>query len=417
MPGDLAEQLVPVIADLVQLFGVYVYSCQTMIDTEWTNAYAKVKGMFTEMKDLCEVLKKDLGQVDQDFVTFDVVSTTEIVDLNRLDQSFMYSKLPKEILLKMEYNDQSKQNFIDFCSLHYSDSRSNLNLIEQFKSEYEPSSVISWYRRESFLYSMLNRALRTQDVRVILKMAFFIRDLHQQIQQLHLTQNTSNSLTVYRGQGRFNAEFEKIRQSKGDLIFFNNFLSTTFDKPTGRIRASSAQGDPQLTGVCFQKDSDPSIYSAPYASLDEVSFMGDAERELLFSMHSVFRITDMRQFSQRAWDVKLTSADDNDEQLKQLTDYMRTQTAKGPPGLDWVLSYMKWGDLLAAEEIYQRMIPTVGGDDLVNNAWFQHNIRFLSTQKGEFSTAQLHYRRALSSIGRIRDEPSFSTCSSAQPYC
>jgi hypothetical protein len=159
-------------------------------------------------------------------------------------------------------------------------------------------------------------------------MAFFIRDLHEQIKQLHLIQNNQKTLTVYRGLGMFNAEFEKIRQSNGGLIFFNQFLSTTFYSQMASVRAFSSQDDPHLTGVLFEIDIDPSIRSAPHASLDEVSYMRDGEREILFSMHTIFRIAEMSQLDKRVWHVKLTSTRDNDEQLKQLTDYMRIETAK-----------------------------------------------------------------------------------------
>jgi hypothetical protein len=35
---------------------------------------------------------------------------------------------------------------------------------------------------------MLNRALRTMEVEVIIKMGFFVRDLHKHIAELHLEQ-------------------------------------------------------------------------------------------------------------------------------------------------------------------------------------------------------------------------------------
>ncbi|CAF4434233.1 unnamed protein product, partial [Adineta steineri] len=47
---------------------------------------------------------------------------------------------------------------------------------------------------------MLNKALRTQDIEIIIKMGFFIRDLHQQIELLHSATKNQGSLTVYRGQ-------------------------------------------------------------------------------------------------------------------------------------------------------------------------------------------------------------------------
>ena len=59
------------------------------------------------------------------------------------------------------------------------DNPSTLNLIEEFRGNYDPSLAIRWYTRPCFLYSMLNQALRTVDLDIILKMAFFIRDLHR----------------------------------------------------------------------------------------------------------------------------------------------------------------------------------------------------------------------------------------------
>jgi hypothetical protein len=79
----------------------------------------------------------------------------------------MYSQLLKEIIMEMEYNDQMKTDFIHFCSIQFGKDRSALQFIDQFGKEYKPLSAISWYSRESFLYSMLNRALRMQDVPII----------------------------------------------------------------------------------------------------------------------------------------------------------------------------------------------------------------------------------------------------------
>jgi hypothetical protein len=57
---------------------------------------------------------------------------------------------------------------------------------------------------------MLNRALRLVDVGIIIKIGFFICDLHRQIEQLHNEQftskNSSNKFPVYRGQGMWNSD-------------------------------------------------------------------------------------------------------------------------------------------------------------------------------------------------------------------
>jgi hypothetical protein len=63
-----------------------------------------------------------------------------------------------------------------------------------------------------FIFSMLNRALRVFETDTIVKMGFFIRDLHEHILELHFEQQTQDqvrSFTVYRGQGMSKLDFER----------------------------------------------------------------------------------------------------------------------------------------------------------------------------------------------------------------
>jgi hypothetical protein len=51
-------------------------------------------------------------------------------------------------------------------------------MIDDFEQNYDKPSPVWWYTLECFTYKMLNRALREQDVGIIIKMGFFVRDLH-----------------------------------------------------------------------------------------------------------------------------------------------------------------------------------------------------------------------------------------------
>ncbi|CAF3647118.1 unnamed protein product, partial [Rotaria sp. Silwood1] len=68
------------------------------------------------------------------------------------------------------------------------------------------------------------------------------------------------------------------------------------------------------------------VSSAPFASIREESYFKD-EEEILFSMHTVFRIGEVRKIdNNRALyqvDLKLTS--DDDPQLRELTDFIREE--------------------------------------------------------------------------------------------
>jgi hypothetical protein len=78
---------------------------------------------------------------------------------------------------------------------------------------------------------MLNRALRLMEVDLIIKMRFFVRDLHNHIAAPYAEQygghHHSDSFTVYRGQGLSQTDFDQLKQTQGGLLAFNNFLSTS----------------------------------------------------------------------------------------------------------------------------------------------------------------------------------------------
>ena len=57
--------------------------------------------------------------------------------------------------------------------------------MEQVRRSFEGEFAILWYAREGFLFETLNQARRTQDTKTIIKLDFFLRDLHQEIQQRH----------------------------------------------------------------------------------------------------------------------------------------------------------------------------------------------------------------------------------------
>ena len=83
----------------------------------------------------------------------------------------------------------------------------------------------------------------------------------------------------------------------------------------------------------------------PCASLDKLSIHADLAKEILFSMHTVFRIGELELIQDRLWYLKLTLTHDNDEQLKRLTDYMRSETkeASGTHRLGRLM--IKWENL------------------------------------------------------------------------
>ncbi|CAF4145629.1 unnamed protein product [Rotaria magnacalcarata] len=189
----VAQHILSFIHNFDQLYAVYIFRDNKIGDDQLIQKWWKVKGICTQIKSVCEVLPQAIKQFDQNSISVSFIPIDENVsdkNLDQLDPTFMYAQILKEILLETQYNEQSIKDF-------------NIILIH-------PSGGI---QAKIYLYSMLNRALRTLETDAIIKLGFFISDLHKDIEQLHSKQfsvHSSASFTVYRGQGLSKMDFERL---------------------------------------------------------------------------------------------------------------------------------------------------------------------------------------------------------------
>jgi hypothetical protein len=62
--------------------------------------------------------------------------------------------------------------------------------------------------------------------------------------------------------------------------------------------ADSARQNPDLIGILFHMEINPSISTTTFTSLDNVSYYLSKEKEILFSMHTGFRIGEMKEIGE-----------------------------------------------------------------------------------------------------------------------
>ena len=210
---------------------------------------------------------------------------------NEFEQLFAYALLLKEILINYKSSKQEKNDLIEFARFHYNENFSQLNFIDQYANmNYNQISPIEWYTRECFIYSMTNRALKLYDMEILSKIAFFIRDLHQQIKDLHSKSLNNEKILVYYGQGISNDQFNQLSINIDGLISFNNFLLTTIDKEISFHYALQSANDFNLISILFQIEIDCSKTLFPFVKLDEFDYFHDTDQHILFSFNSIFRI-------------------------------------------------------------------------------------------------------------------------------
>ncbi|CAF3430159.1 unnamed protein product [Rotaria socialis] len=352
------------------------------------------------MRHICDSLDHHTHQCDRESIPMSFVSMNDASshqELDQLEPSFMYSTLLKEILLELDYGEQAVKELTDDCREKYKGNNSQLQIIQLFEREYHQHTPIWWYTLEGFTYQMLNRALRTLEVNTIVKMGFFIRDIHQHIEKLYLKQTAEkqNSFIVYQGQGMAKSDFNKMTATQGGLMSFNNFLSTSKNREVSLEFVTAALKRPEYIGVLFEITINPSVPSTPFAQIDNVSYYQGSEEEILFSMHSVFRIGEFRQLEKCVWQVELTLTEDTDPQLCILMKRVREKVAGSTGWHRLGKLLLKTGNFDKAEEVYLVLLEETPISNCKEVSFLRNQPGLVKVNKAEFDDAIQYYEKSI----------------------
>ena len=333
---------------------------------------------------------------------------------------FMYCQLLKETFLEMNHDEHAKRALVDICRKEYADNERGLCVINEFDRDYEKHSPTWWYTRDCFVYRMLNKALRTHDIEIINSFGFFINDLHRQREVLHRSLSPGN-FTVYRGQtwvcsyfrlltltfsgfifeinmADFSCssmsieEFDKLRGNVGGLISFNSFLSTSADKDVSQFFARSSLEHRDMKAILFVIDIDLALISCPVAYLGEsLSYFSD-EHEYLWGMNTIFRISRVKEDRNGLCHIHLTVTNEDDPQLRQLTEYMR-QEAGRLSGIQRLGNLMiEMGEWTKAKDLYETLLQEEASLSTIQQ------LGFIAYRMNNPDEALRHYQRAVSII-------------------
>ncbi|CAF3786331.1 unnamed protein product [Adineta steineri] len=363
---------------------------------QWAKEWSKIKGVFADISSIREALRQAAHQCVQNTIAISFVASNKKLD--QLDPSFMYTQILKEIFLTIYFEDKHIKEFITYCRDVYDNDEHELRNINQLQATYKSNIPIWWYTWDAFLYRMLNQALRLMNIDIIVRMGFFINDLHRDIQRLHSEQfddhQPSKTFTVYRGQGLSKEDFTEMTKTKGGLLSFNNFLSTSRNRDVSLNFAQQVATNPDLVGILFIMSINSVCSTTPFASVTDVSYF-HTEDEVLFSMHTIFRIGDIEQMdgNNHLYQVNLTLTNDNDQDLRTLSDQIRQETFPDEEG--WYrlgLLMIKMGQFTKAHEIYKVLLhQTTNESDKAN---IYHQLGRIKQNQGEFQEALFYYEKA-----------------------
>ncbi|CAF4043423.1 unnamed protein product, partial [Rotaria magnacalcarata] len=403
--GKLGENLVPLVHQNARLDSVYVF-CGQPDAHKWTQQWKKIKLVVDQIEPICKALVIDAAQCEEDLTPTSILPLNEYSSqqLEQINASFMYSQLINEILMEMNYNTRAIDELADFCRKIYKKNEAQLKIIGEFQRDYNKHTPIWWYTRECFAYRMLNRSLRTFDINIIAMMGFFLKDIHNQIKDINSKiSKRIGPFVVYRGQGMLNEEFEAMRNNIGGLVAFNSFLSTSENMNVAMKFAEKSAGRDGKTSVLFEIEVDPALTLTPYASLDGVTTCQPKEKEILFSMHTVFRIVKVKKNNDQIWKINLQSVSDKDLEIKKLTEQIRWEIGEGDPIDRLGLLMIKLSEFDKAEAFYQMLLESKPEDDKKARAWIRNQFGYIKYKQGRYEEALSLYQEAMQIQEKMSD--------------
>lgn len=392
--GDSGEQIVHLVQDLSALQSIYLLCDDQSKLKSQTQQCPKVKGAFTQIKYICDLLRNEIRRYDNYMTTVNTSSLIgpPVLGLNELDQSFMYSQLLKETLFAIEHDDRKAE--MEELVAVFREQHVDTTLIDEFQREYTSDKAIYSYTKYYFIYSTLNKALRMQDINTIIKMGVFIRDLHQQISGLHTKHvDPSKSMTVYRGQAVSCTDFERMKMRRGGLLSFNNFLSTSLNYSVSCLFAESNSIAADMIGVLFQIEIASPLSNVSFANLGTISHY-EEEKEILFSMNTIFRIDEIDRIREKLWFVTLKLTNESDEHLDRITNCLRQEIGEG---IAWHrLGYLMimLDEIDKAEEMYKKILQLDSDHQWKNLAPVYNQLGVIYDKKGDYKMALEYFQQA-----------------------
>ena len=298
--------------------------------------------IFQSIDSLSKQLQEDIKLCEMDLMPIIVApaSSRELSFssiLTKQEASFLLPQILKEVIYRFKFESGSKDVLLNFCRVHYSNSTSQLCLINEFAKNYRPNKALWWLTNQGFISQILNRVQRTHEIDIVYKFGFFIKQTNIQLNRLHeenalLMKNIS---VVYRGKTVSSTELDILLENNcGGLLSFPNFLLASIEKKVAvdfvrrRLETHS-----ERIGIIFEIFIDHTYFNEknPFALLKDIDMNRD---EICFHMSTVFRIKSIEKTTNDAtvlWLVKLELVDDDDQLLLRLVAPARSEEMHANP--------------------------------------------------------------------------------------
>ncbi|CAF1437659.1 unnamed protein product [Rotaria sordida] len=389
-----ALQILPRVSSLHQIDSIFIFSMEKNQDDYLLNNYSKIIGIYINLDDLCKVIKEQINLVDRQIQTFSFFDQYQKLteDLSKDSTEFIWFQLFNYILSTLSRDQQAKQQMIQICKDYYHGNRKEIELIHQFEQNYRSKDALLWYSKRSFIYKLINKALRTKDIHLLYKLRFFIRDLSENLQREHekILFSNETTLNVYRGIKLSKEEFDKIKQNQGKLISTNGYFSTSRLKSfASNFAQKSTKRTADLVSILFhiQYDIKHIDKNITFADIDQYSDY-PYEQEVLFDLNTCFQIESIQE-NESIQIIKMNLSNEGQKITKDYIELIQKETEGMNISIIFGRLLNDLGEYDKSQKYFQQFLCNNTQNE--DHAWIEFNPGEALYCKGEWNLAREYY--------------------------
>jgi len=223
----LSDHFLSSLEALKQVEGIFLYA-----STSPDELPSRIKAFCSTEEQLIDEIKNILQQLHKQMVVFSIYNQNnkEKHDLTHEAGSFLFFQLFKAAFRTLPRNSESKKLMLAKCRNYYSGNVQVLKEITNFEMNYKSNEALQWYTNDSFIYRLINKALRTENINSLCYFHFYIGDLSKKLEKEFIKFKKQDSKSILRVYHAFNTTQEEIKNFErniGNLILTNEYLSAT----------------------------------------------------------------------------------------------------------------------------------------------------------------------------------------------
>jgi tetratricopeptide (TPR) repeat protein len=248
-----------------------------------------------------------------------------------------------------------------------------------------------WYTRHSFLYRLLNKAFRMENIHLLLLLRFFIYDMRLQL----IKTKRLSSIRVYRAQLMSKEKLEILKKFVGKFISINSFLSTSPNREQTRSCLTSSALSNGTELVFFEIDPNLQLDANKiFSNITSYSYFPNRE-EILFMFGSTFRLVHIDRDIDDIWNIQLILCSNKDQPLQAFIQHKKNELDIVETDL---LSFgfvsEDMGKLDDAENYYHRVLNQLSKDHEDITRCY-HALGEVTQKKGDYDSSLKWYNKSL----------------------